>query len=111
MGVYMGYIKITGINIGSRTDLFCSSRQDLKIEDRASRVERAEANPQGTDVGCPKPSCVVSGFNRIDFALRPSVAEGTGNGPPKDTWFFHLRHYRLWIYPLNRFSLKRRSPE
>ena len=34
MGVYMGYLKNTGINIGSRIGRFCSSRQDPKTEDR-----------------------------------------------------------------------------
>ena len=94
MGVYMGYLKNTGINKGSRTGRFCSSRQDPKTEDRNGRVERAEANRQETDVVCPKPSCAVFVFNQIDLSLRPSVAEETGNGPPKDTWSFHLRHYR-----------------
>ena len=101
-----GLSKITGINIGSQTDRFCSSRQDPKAEDRTGRVRRAEADRQGTDAGCPKPSYVVSGFNQTDLLLRPSDAEGTGNGPPKDTWLFHLRHYRLWIFSLDRFSLK-----
>ena len=53
-----------------------------------------------------RPSCAVSDFNRTDLLLRPSVAEGTGSGPPKDIWSFHLRHYRLWISSLNQFSLK-----
>ena len=101
-----GLSKVTGINIGSRTDRFCSSRQDPKAEDRTGRVGRAEADPQGTDVGCSKPSCVVSGFNWTDFALHPSVAKGTGNCPPKDTWSFRQRHYRLWIFSLDQFSLK-----
>ena len=87
------------------------SRRDPKTEDRTSRVGRAEADPQRTDVGFPKPSCLLSDFNRTDSALRPSRVEWTGNGPPKNTWSFHLRHYRLWIFSLNRFSLKRRSPE
>ena len=95
MGVYMGYLKNTGINIGSRIGRFCSSWQDPKIEDRAGRIGRAEADRQGTDVGYPKPSCAVSVFNQTNLSLRPSVAEGTGNGPPKDTWSFHLRHSRL----------------
>ena len=94
-----------------RIDRFCSSRQDPKTEDRTGRVGRAEVDPQGTKVGCPKPSCVVSDFNRSDFALRPSGAKGTGNGPSKDTWSFHLRHYRLWKFSLDRFSQKWRSPE
>ena len=46
MGVYMGYLKNTGINKGSRTGQFCSSRQDPKTEDRTGRVGRAEANRQ-----------------------------------------------------------------
>ena len=111
MGVYMGYLKNTSINIGSRTSRFCLSRQDPKTEDRTGRVGRAEADRQETDVVCPKPSCAVSGFNRTDLSLRPSVAEETGNGPPKDTWSFHLRHSRLWISSLNRFSLKWHNPE
>ena len=45
-------------------------------------------------------------INRTDMSLRPSVVEETGNGLPKDTWSFHLRHYRLWISSVNRFSLK-----
>ena len=40
-----GLSKITGINIGSRIDRFCSSRQDPKVEDRTGRVGRAEADP------------------------------------------------------------------
>ena len=55
--------------------------------------------------------CCVSDFNQTDFSLRPFGAEGTGKDPPKDTWSFHLRHYRLWISSLDRFSLKWRSPE
>ena len=106
MGVYMGYLKNTGINKGSQTGRFCSSRQNPKIEDRTGRVGRTEADRQGTDVGCWRPSCAVSGFNRTDMSLRPSVAEETGNCPPKDTWSFHLRHYRLWIFSLDRFFLK-----
>ena len=46
MGVYMGYLKNTGIDIGSRTGRFCSSWQDPKTEDRTGRVERAEADRQ-----------------------------------------------------------------
>ena len=46
-----GLFEITGINIGSQTDRFCSSRQDTKTEDRIGRVGRAEADPQRTDVG------------------------------------------------------------
>ena len=98
----MGYLKITGINIGSRTGRFSSSRQDPNAEDLTSQVGRAEADCQGTVVGCPKPSCVVFVFTRTDLSLRPSDAEGTGNGPPS----FHLRHYRLWIFSLDRFFLK-----
>ena len=45
--------KITGINVGSRTDRFCSSRQDPKAEDRTGRVGRAEVDPQRADVGSP----------------------------------------------------------
>ena len=45
-------------------------------------------------------------MNRTDMSLCPSTAEETGNGMPKDTWSFHLRHYRLWISSLNRFFLK-----
>ena len=78
MGVYMGYLKNKGINIGSRIGRFYSSRQDPKTEDRTGRVGRAEADRQGTDVGCPKPSCVVSGFNQTDLSLCPSIAKGTG---------------------------------
>ena len=70
-----GLSEITGIYIGSRTDRFCLSRQDLKIEDRTGRVGRAEDDPQGTDLGCPKPSCIVSDFNRTDSPLRPSGVE------------------------------------
>ena len=44
MGVYMGYLKNTGINIGSRTGRFCSCRQDLKTEDRTGQVGRVEAD-------------------------------------------------------------------
>ena len=106
MGVYMGYQKNAGINKGSRTGRCCSSQQDPKTEDRTSGVGWAEADRQWTDVGCLRPSCVVSGFNRTDMSLRPSVAEETGSGLPKDTWSFHLRYYRLWISSLNRFSLK-----
>ena len=98
--------KITGINIGSQTDRFCSSRQDPKAEDRTGQVGRAEADPQRTDVGCPKPSCIVSGFNRTDLLIHPFVAEETGIGLPKDTWSLHLRHCRLWISSLSRSSLK-----
>ena len=72
-----------------------SSRQDPKTEDRTRRVGRAEADRQCIDVGCTKPSCAMSGFNRTDMSLRPSIAEETGTGLPKDTWSFHLRHYRL----------------
>ena len=43
----------------SRTDRFCSSQQSPKTEDRVDRVGRAEADPQRTDVGGPKPSCIV----------------------------------------------------
>ena len=40
-----GYLKkITGINKGSRTRQFCSSRQNPKAEDRTGRVGRAEAD-------------------------------------------------------------------
>ena len=107
MGVYMGYLKKhTGINKGSRTGRFCSSRQDSKTEDQTGRVGRAEADRQETDVICPKASCAVSGFNWTDLSLHPSIAEETENGPPKDTWSFLLQHYRLWISSLNRFSLK-----
>ena len=101
-----GLSKITRINIGPQTDRFCSSRQDPKAEDRTGRVRRTEADHQGTDVGFPKAYCSVSGFNRTDFSLRPSDAEGTGNGLLKDTLSFHLRHYRLWIFSPHRFSLK-----
>ena len=86
MGVYTGYLKNTGINIGSRTGRFCSSRQNPKTEDRTGRVGRAEADRQGTDVGCLRPSRAVSGFDRTDKSLHPSVAEEIGNGLPKDTW-------------------------
>ena len=106
-----GLSKITGINIGCRTDRFCSSRQDPKAEDRTGWVRRTEADPQRADVGSPKPSSVVSVFNRTDLSLRPSDAERTGNGPPKETWSFHLRHYRLWIFSLHQISLKWRNPE
>ena len=41
-----GLSKNTGINIGSRTGRFCSSRQDLKTEDRTGRVGRAEVDRQ-----------------------------------------------------------------
>ena len=82
----MGYLNNTSINIGPRTDRFCSSRQDPKTEDQTGRVGRIEADRQGTDVGCPKPSCTVSDFNWTDMSLHPSVAEGTENSPPKDTW-------------------------
>ena len=58
-----GLSKNTGINKGSRTGRFCSSRQNPKTEDRTSRVGRAEADPQRTDIGCRKPSCAVSNFN------------------------------------------------
>ena len=34
-------------------------------------------------------------------SLRLVIAEKTGTGLPKDTWSFHLRHYRLWISSLN----------
>ena len=54
-----GLSEITGIYKVYRTYQFCSSRQDPKTEDWAGRVGRAEADPQRTDVGCPKPSCVV----------------------------------------------------
>ena len=81
--------KNTSINKGSQTGRFCSSRQDPKTEDRTGRVGRAEADRQWTDVGCPKPSCAMSGFNRTDMSLRPSVAEETGTSLPKDTWSFH----------------------
>ena len=74
-------------------------------------VEETEANPQRTDVVCLKPSYDVSGFNRTDFALRPSAAKETGNGPPKDTSSFHLRHYPLWISPLEWFSQRSRRPK
>ena len=57
-------------------------------------VGRAKVDPRKTVVGCLKPSW-VSDFNQTDFSLRPSVAEGIKNDPPKDTWSFHLRHYRL----------------
>ena len=101
MGVYMGYLKNIGINkrFSNRSILFES--QDPKVEDRTGRVGRVEADRQGTDVGCPKPSYAVSVFHRTDLSLRPSVAKETGNGPPKDTWSFHLRHYRLWISSVN----------
>ena len=106
MGVYMRCLKNTGINIGSRIGRFRSSRQDPKAEDRTGRAGRAEADRQ-TVVDCPKPSCAMSGFNRTDLSLRPSDVKGTGNCPPKDTWLFPLRHYRLWIFSLDRFSLGR----
>ena len=94
--------EITGIYISSRTDRFCLSRQDPKTGDRVGQVGRAEADPQRTDAGCPKSIlCCVSDSNRTDFALRPSGVEGTRNGPPKDTWSSHLRHYRLWIFSLD----------
>ena len=105
MGVYMSP-KNTGIKIGSQTGRFHLSRQDPKTKDRTGRVGRAKADRQETDVVCPKPSCAVFGFNRTNLSLHPSVAKETGNGPPKDTWSFHQRHYRLWISSLNRFSLK-----
>ena len=41
-----GLSKNTGINKGSRTGRFCSSRQDPKAEDRTGRVGRAEADRQ-----------------------------------------------------------------
>ena len=53
-----GLSEITGIQ-GCRIDRFCSSRQDQKTKDRAGQVGGAEADPQRTDVGCPKTSCVV----------------------------------------------------
>ena len=62
--------KSTGINKGSRTSRFCSSRQDPKAEDRTGRVGRAEADRRWTDVGCPKPSCAMSGFNRTILCRR-----------------------------------------
>ena len=46
MGIYMGYLKNTSIDIGSRTGQFYSSRQDPKTEDRVGRVGRAEADRQ-----------------------------------------------------------------
>ena len=53
MDVYMGYLKNnTGINIGSRTGRFCSSRQDSKTEDRTGRVARAEADRHETILRC-----------------------------------------------------------
>ena len=72
-----GLSKITGINLGSRTDRFYSSRQDPKAEDRTGRVGRAEVDHQGTDVGFPKPSCVVSGFNRTDCHYAPLMPKGS----------------------------------
>ena len=90
MGVYIGYLKNTAINIGSRTCRFCSSRQDPKTDNQTGQVGRAEADRQRADDGYSKPSYDVSGFNRTDLSLRPSDAEGPGNGPPKDTWSFHL---------------------
>ena len=59
MGVYMGYAEIIAILQGYRTYRFCSSWQDPKTEGRTGRVGRAEADPQRTDVGCPRPSCAV----------------------------------------------------
>ena len=41
-----GLSKNTSINKGSQTGRFCSSRQDLKTEDRTGRVERAEVDGQ-----------------------------------------------------------------
>ena len=52
-----GLSEITGIYKVVGQIGFCSSRQDPKTKDRTSRVRRAEANPQRTDVGCLKPSC------------------------------------------------------
>ena len=113
-GCIHGLFEITGIYKVYPIDRFCLSRQDPKIEDRTGRVGRPEVDPQRTDVSYPKPSCVVSGFNWTDLSLRPSVAEVTGNGLPKDTWSFHLRHYRLWIsslkqYPVVDFQLSTQS--
>ena len=73
-------------------------------------VRRAEADPRETVVGCPKPSW-MSDFNRTNFSLCPSAAEGIENDRPKDTWSSRLRHYRLWISSRGRFPLKWRSLE
>ena len=54
-----GLSEITCIYKVYRIDRFCSNRQDPKAEDRIGRVGGAEANPQRTDAGCPKPSCAV----------------------------------------------------
>ena len=60
----------------------------------SAEVGRAEADPRKIDVDCLKPSRVFE-FNQNVFSLRPSIAEGIRIDPLKDTWSFHLRHYRV----------------
>ena len=59
MGVYMGYTEITGMYKVIRHISFVRVGKIPKVEDRTGRVGRAGAYPQRTNVGCPKPSCVV----------------------------------------------------
>ena len=74
--------------IGSRVD----GIREQKIE--SARVGTDEAEPRKVKVDCSKPSW-ISKFNQTNFLLRQSSTEGIRIDPLKDSWSFHLRHYRL----------------
>ena len=91
--------------LGTRPSMQKITQQSMMLKNlsivEAKQNTHRERERSTKNISCPRPSCAMSSFNRTDMSLRPSVDEVTGNGPPKETWSFHLRHYRLWISSLD----------